>query len=90
MVEARQVLGLAQSDTLLTITGQSGDETTVTAYADILRASSLFGNVVIQSITLKSGGQSRNTNAQAAPTPQPEAKYVEFVLTVEIQQGQSQ
>lgn len=64
---------VTQSGRQITITGQALNQTTVTAYADTLRASNLFGRVVILAI---------DAVQLPVPTPMREGEVAPYPVTV--------
>lgn len=85
--------GLMQADRLVTLDGRANDETIVMAYADMLRESTRFGEVKVQTITMIALPTPTPAPAEVALTPavaQPTAvsalpsSVAEFTLTVEL------
>ena len=80
------VLGLTQTDQLLTVQGRAWSEQVVLDYARRLEESGHFATVTVQS--LSGNIVPTETPGRGTPTPAPEApsriRYVEFTLTAEF------
>jgi len=80
------VLGLTQTDQLLTVQGRAWSEQVVLDYARRLEESGHFATVTVQS--LSGNIVPTETPGRGTPTPAPEApsriRYVEFTLTAEL------
>ncbi len=79
------LVGLSQPDNRLVLTGQADDESTVMIYAQILRDSSQFKRVIVQSITLKAPPTAAAAVGKAAGNlPEAVTKPAEFTISLEL------
>jgi Tfp pilus assembly protein PilN len=86
------VTGLAQTGSLLTLSGQANDENVIMAYANLLRQSNQLASVSIESITYHEAPTAIPPRAavstpQAAQAAQTQATFAEFILRVQLKAG---